>query len=71
MDKFELLHKYNTLVRRDMAPALRCERDGMEYVVRYNDGTNPILKCYSCGGIVTPGEKMYNELQEIVEETLR
>lgn len=71
MDRFEILHKYNRLVRRGMAEPLVCTRDGMEYTVRLNDGETPRLQCFGCGGTLTPGDKMYAGLQQIVEEKLQ
>ena len=71
MDKFEVLHKYNKLVRREMAEPLTCEQDGWDYTVRLGDDGEPVLKCYACGGRLTPGEKMYAEIQRVVEEKLR
>lgn len=71
MDKFEILHKYNKLVRRELAHPIVCGKDGWEYVVRHNDGVTPLLRCYYCGGTLTPGDKMYAEWQRIVEERLK
>lgn len=71
MDKFELLHKYNTLVRRDLAPPLMCSRDGFDLTVRLNDGVTPVLKCYMCGGKTFLGEKAYEDIEEIVRTRLK
>lgn len=70
MDKFALLHDYNTLVRRGMASPLTCNKDGFIYTVRFNDGEIPLLKCYECGGSYFPSDREYAEWQKIVEEKL-
>lgn len=70
MDKFDILHKYNRLVRRDLAEPLTCT-DGFEYTVKLGPDGDPVLHCYLCGGRLTPGEKMYAELLEVVEERLK
>lgn len=68
MDKFDILHKYNRLVRRDLATALTCGEDSWEYTVKLGPDGDPVLHCYLCGGRLTPGERMYEELQKVVEK---
>lgn len=71
MDKFEVLHKYNRLVRREMARPLTCDRDGIEYVVRLNDGVTPKLHCYGCGSDYYPSDREYADIQHKVETRLK
>lgn len=71
MDKFELLHKYNTLVRRELAPPLLCSRDGFDLTVRLNDGETPVLKCYMCGSKTYLSDRSYEEIEDIVRTRLK
>lgn len=71
MDKFDILHKYNRLVRRDMAVPLACKRDNTEYTIRLNDGITPKLHCYGCGSDYFPSEREYAEIQRTVELRLK
>lgn len=70
MDKYQLLHDYNKLVRRDMANPLECNRCNIEYTVRLGPD-EPVLKCYGCGGTLIPGDKLYGEILHVVETRLK
>ena len=67
MDKFTILHRYLTLVRRDLAEPIVCGRDGDGYTVRLNDGETPALHCYSCDSDYYPSDREYAEWQKKVE----
>jgi len=67
MDKFEILHRHNLLVARDLAQPIVCGRDGGQYVVRLNDGVTPRLHCYTCGSDYYPSDREYAEWQKKVE----
>lgn len=70
MDRFELLHKYNILVRRGFAEPIVCGADGFTLTVRLNDGENPKLHCYMCDSDYYPSDREYETWQTAVEEKL-
>ena len=67
MDKFEILHKYNRLVRRDLAEPIVCGRDATVYTIRRNDGETPSLHCYTCDSDYYPSDREYAEWQKRIE----
>ena len=60
-------HLYNRLVRRELVEPLKCEC-GFEYTVRADEEGSPLLQCFGCNSLTTPGVRMYDRVVAIVKE---
>jgi hypothetical protein len=63
---FQLFHKYNKLVRRNLVEPLTCNHCDTEYVIQIGAFDEPVLRCLPCATIVYPGIRAYEEMKAVV-----
>jgi len=65
---FALFHKYNKLVRRDLAPPLRCTTCNNPLVTGMGENDELVLNCLTCNSIIKPGIGIFDNVRAIVME---
>lgn len=63
---FDLFHKYNRLVRREMAKPLMCWRCRAGLVTSLDKNDELVLICYLCGAEVAPGTALIDQVRKTV-----
>jgi hypothetical protein len=65
---FQVFHRYNKLVRRDLADPLLCTVCDSEYIVALGAFDEPVLKCLTCRSTIYPGLTTYDDLRAAVSQ---
>lgn len=65
---FELFHKYNKLVRRQLARPLICQKCEGFLVTQQDKNGDLVLKCYACNSVISPGLGMIGNIRAVVKE---
>jgi hypothetical protein len=67
---FRAFRQYDKLVRRGVVQPIKCRIDSNPLITMLGEDDELILKCFNCGSIVKPGQKLLDSVKEIVEEKL-
>ena len=51
MEPFQLVHRFNTLARREFITPLACSMCRGELIIRLGKDDEPYTKCYTCGAV--------------------
>lgn len=65
---WELVHKYNRLVRREIAEPIRCPDCQSEYVSRLGPEDEPVLHCILCDRRLIIGQRVYDKMRAVVTQ---
>lgn len=64
---FNLFHRYNKLVRRDLARPLK-HTCGSGYITAMGEDEELVLRCLSCGTDTVPGIGTIGRVRAVVKE---
>jgi uncharacterized Zn finger protein len=65
---FQTFHKYNRLVRRNVARPIICDVCSDALVVMAGKDDEPVLRCFVCGSVGYPSLELYRQVSNIVED---
>lgn len=68
MTEFELFHKYNKLVRRNLVKPLTCKSCGFELVTGNDAEGEFLLRCFTCASHTYPGANTVGNVRAVVTE---
>lgn len=66
-ETFNLFHKYNRLVRRQMVKPLECHCGG-NLITSLGPEDELVLICYACDTEIVPGESRIADVRAVVKE---
>lgn len=67
---FRLYRQYEKLVRRRLAPPIKCRVDNTTLTTILTTDDQLALKCFNCGSLVVPGSKDIDAVKKVVDEYL-
>lgn len=65
---FDMFHKYNRLVRRNLVKPLTCPSCGTAYVTGLGPEDELVLLCVVCDTKTSPGEDTIGRVRAVVSE---
>lgn len=65
---FQLFHRYNKLVRRELVKPLNCKTCDSTLVTGVSDKDELLLKCYTCDSSIVPGLTLLSQVNAVVKE---
>jgi hypothetical protein len=65
---FKMFHRYNKLVRRNMAKPLTCEICKSELFTALNEDDELVLRCLGCDNDIVPGLGTISRVEAVVKE---
>ncbi len=68
MNKWELIHNYRRMVAQGNAEPINCPDDNGELLPVVSDDGEPALRCLSCRTVISPGLRIYEQMQRVVEQ---
>lgn len=68
LNKWRLIHTYNSMAFADKAEILRCPDDDMPYYTRldHDNSDEPVFHCLYCQSNVTLGSHVWDQILQVV-----
>lgn len=67
-DKWNLVHRYRTLVALDVLPPVKCPECQGEMVPVVDTDDNPALQCFECASTTHIGLHVYDQMKRNIKE---
>lgn len=67
MDKWDLIHAYRRAAEEGLVLPLSCPDDNTELVSRIGPKDDPVLWCWKCNTVTTPGIDVYTQIAWVLD----
>lgn len=67
VDKWDLIHAYRRAADEGLVKHLSCPDDDEKLVSRIGPDDEPVLWCWKCNTVTTPGLHVYDEIRRVLD----